>query len=168
VSHTCLIRFAPQTCIERYNDPRWQRPRGMYDPGSLKMLPSQSSIPLVIDHDVNRVVGSVRSFSRMDDVDGPWYVAHATVDRCPAWLRNRDTKASFEHKNLFVNEDVFGCKVVRDAIVTEVSILSPDRRPKEPGARVIGLWEQEAPRPDAAREVIYGNGQLIRRYSQTP
>jgi hypothetical protein len=101
----------------------------MYDPGSLKMLPSQSSIPLVIDHDVNRVVGSVRSFSRMVDVDGPWYVAHATVDRCPAWLRNRDTKASFEHKNLFVNEDVFGCKVVRDAIVTEVSILSPDRRP---------------------------------------
>jgi hypothetical protein len=43
-----------------------------------------------------------------------------------------------------VNDDVFGCEVVRDAFVTEISILSPDRRPKEPLARVVGLWKEEA------------------------
>jgi hypothetical protein len=143
MSHTALIRFAPQTCIERYNDPRWQRPRTVYDPGSLKMPPGRTSVPLIVNHDDDRVVGSVRAFSRMEDVGDPWTVAHATIDRCPSWLRKDDTKASFGYKVLFENPDVFGCEVVRDAFVTEVSLLSPDRKPKEPLARVVGLWEAE-------------------------
>jgi hypothetical protein len=144
MSHTCLIRFAPIACLERYNDPKWQGSRTMYDPGSLKMPPGKTSVPLWVDHDEEQVVGTVTGFSRFEDVDGPWFLAHATIDRHPAWLRSRETRASFGYKSLQTNPNVYGCEVVRGAIVTEVSILSPARMPAEPLARVCGLWEEEA------------------------
>ena len=102
------------------------------------MLPGKTTVPLIVNHDDDRVVGSVRSFSQMDDTDGPWLVAPRRSTGAPEWLRKRETKASFAYCTIFVNEDVLGCEVVRDAWVTEVSLLSPDRRPREPGRASSG------------------------------
>ena len=144
MSHTALIRFAPLVTVDRINDPKWRRPgRTLYDHGALTMLPGRTSVPLIVDHDEKRVVGSVRSFSRQDDTDGPWLVAHATVDRCPAWLRKYDTKASFEYIGARQTQD-FGCEITRHGWVTEVSLLSPGAIPAEPLAKVVGLWSTEA------------------------
>ena len=51
MTYTSLIRFAPLTTLQRVNDERWAAPRTLYDSGSLKFLPGQETVPLLVNHD---------------------------------------------------------------------------------------------------------------------
>jgi hypothetical protein len=78
----------------------------------------------------------------------------------PSWLK-RDTPASFEYRALRRSE-FRGFRRVDQGLVSEVSILSPGVRPKEPAAKVLTL------RPsNTAGEVIRG-GRFIHRYFESP
>ena len=164
MSFTSLIRFAPLTTLERLNDPTWVRPgRTMYDHDSLTFFPNRTSVPLLVNHDETRVIGVVRELTRFEDTDGPWLAALATVTDRPAWLK-RGTRASFGYRGGRTSS--FDGDVLRQGWVTEVSVLTADHEPLEPGARVLTLRENANPiRPvaPAGATVIAGNGQLLRR-----
>jgi hypothetical protein len=113
-----------------------------------------------LNHDDDRVIGSIYSVLAYEDTDGPWLAAMATIDEPPEWLRKNDTKASFCFKPL-TRSQAFGCEIVRHGILDEVSVLSPDRRPQEPLARVVSLREAE-PGLNPGDQVFYG-GQVLRR-----
>jgi hypothetical protein len=95
MTYEALLKVAPILTLERYNDPRWNRPgRSMYEPGSLRFAPAVSSVPLLVDHRDDREVGVVHELFRAEWVDGPWVCARATVSDPPAWLKKYDTKVS--------------------------------------------------------------------------
>lgn len=170
MSHTALIKFAPVYTAERYKNPEWERPgRDFYWPGSLKLIPDVET-PLLVNHDESRQVGVVRSLSEFDDTDGRWISAHVTVTDPPCWLDKR-TAASFGRITVHAPPMGEDAHRVTRALVKEVSILSPDRRPREPLARVLWIGKPESPAAvpatsdrSVAGEVIYGDGTLVRRY----
>jgi hypothetical protein len=160
-----LIKFAPVVTLKRVNHETWQDPnRTLYWSGSLELATRE--IPLLIDHDWERQVGTVDALFEMPYGDGPWYTAHAAITEPPAWLTQRDTKASFARLNrdsLWVGR----CERVRHAHVTEVSILSPDTRPCEPLAEVTSLRRrQPEPTREPEGEIIWG-GPMVRRDFKT-
>jgi hypothetical protein len=60
VSHSALIKFAPLHTLERHNAPRWNRPdRYLFEAGSLQFAPGISEVPLLINHDDARRIGTV-------------------------------------------------------------------------------------------------------------
>jgi hypothetical protein len=66
---TGLVRFAPVATAERVNDPKYQGTgRTLYN--RLELLPGQATAPLVVNHDLEREIGVVRSLMRFDDVGG--------------------------------------------------------------------------------------------------
>ena len=67
----------------------------LYDRGSLSFKPPATGIPLVIDHDTGQAIGCVRSISELEELDGRWYVAHATLTSKPGWFQP-GTGARFE------------------------------------------------------------------------
>ena len=125
--------------------------------------------PLVVDHNYDREIGRVHSLFQVDWMDGPWICARATLTAPPVWPK-RGTGASFESISLQRNDwDIHGVKadVIAHAIVKEVSALST-KRPAEPRAEVLTCYRTEpvpgSPELQPGDQVIYGNGQLIRRY----
>ena len=164
------IMFAPLHTLERHNDPAWNREgRSLYEQKAFRFRPGVTEISLLVDHDRERQVGTVDLVHRMEWTDGPWMVARATVTDPPGWLRTNDTKASFAF-NALARGTFTTCEHVMEALINEVSILSPGKQPAEPLARVLSL---RAVKPAVARagtegEVIYGNGQVIRRYFKPP
>jgi hypothetical protein len=159
------IMFAPLHTLERHNDPTWNHPgRTLYEGRGLGFKPSVSKIPLLVDHDDERRVGTVHAIHRMEWTDGPWMVAYATVHDPPRWLRRYDTKASFGFSAMW-RGTFTECEHIMAALVNEVSILSPGTLPAEPLARVLSLRpirRSDATTPGPAGEVIYG-GPIIRR-----
>jgi hypothetical protein len=77
--------------------------------------------------------------------------AHVEFHERPEWLRARETPVSFACKSL-LQSDAHGCDIIRDGWLTEVSVLSPDRTPAEPLAKVVYLRpaEETAARSEAA------------------
>jgi hypothetical protein len=157
VTYTAVIKFAPLTTLERVNDPRWSGARAMYDAGGLRLLPGHDSAPLLANHD--RAIGTVDRLMLFEDVDGPWLTAITTVADRPAWLK-RGARASFAFKAAHTNPDFFGCTVVHRGLLTEVSVLSPDREAVESAACVLSLRPAEQPAEE--KKVFYG-GLVIRR-----
>jgi hypothetical protein len=169
VSHTALIRFA-----RIYNSDLVAGPvrysGTVYGRDGLRWLPKETDVPLVVDHDMGREIGRVMSLHALQWVDGRWWTAHVTVTDRPPWLK-RGTGASFEYKALD-KMDINGWSYVRNAIVCEVTVTSPDCEPRDPGARVLTLHPAETvrsskPSPTATSdraggEVFYG-GPVIRR-----
>lgn len=137
MSYTALIKFAPIYTFERHNDPNWNRAgRFLFEAGALKFAPAVTAVPLLVDHDSERRIGTVFELVRVEWLDGPWLCARATVDHAPAWLRTR-TKASFG----FVphNTRTYANDLIAGALVREVTVLSPGRKPAEPCAEVLLL-----------------------------
>ena len=131
VSFTSLIRFAPIVTLDRLNDPNWARPgRTAYDHGSLTFFPGKASVPLLVNHDAERPIGVVRELTRVEATDGPWIAALAIVIDRPAWLRP-GTRASFGYRGGRTSS--FDGDVLRQGWVTEVSVLSAEHEPLEPG-----------------------------------
>jgi hypothetical protein len=97
MSVAACIQFAPIFTAERMAE--GARATDLYQRGSLRFLPSQSSVPLLVDHDKDREVGVVHELVEWENTDGPWFVARATVTEAPEWLE-RGSRASFGYANL--------------------------------------------------------------------
>jgi hypothetical protein len=169
MSTTALIKFAPVVTLKRVeHDPTWQDPdRTLYWSGSLELHPGYREIPVIVDHDFERQVGTVDSLVEMPFADGPWVCAFATITDPPAWLEQR-TKASFARLN-YESTWVGRCERVARAHVTEISVLSPGTLPAEPLAEVTSLRRtQPQPAPAAASSVApatagnWGPGAVVR------
>jgi hypothetical protein len=165
VSKSALVMIAPVFTCERFNDPAWARPgRTMYAPGSLKLLPNKTSVPLLVDHDEEREIGVVHRFGMIDWNDGPWIYASATVDDPPSWLERR-APASFCHHPYDRREVTIrdrSAEVVYATFVDEVSVLSRANTPAEPRAHA---WVFDEPTKPSPVEVIHHppGGVLVRR-----
>jgi hypothetical protein len=165
MSWKATLKFAPLLTLDRINDPAWQKPdRHMYDGmRALTFRHKHTSAPLIVDHDGNHEIGTVTDLWRLEWVDGPWIAASATLHQPEPWLK-RGAKVSFESRPYGRRSawwDGPEDTVITRAFLDEVSVLIA-QTPCEPLAEVISVREE----PD--EQVIYGNGQLVRRYYQTP
>jgi len=115
-----------------------------YWSGSLELLPTKESRPLVVDHRKDRQVGVVNELSTIDWIDGPWICARVTVTDPPAWFK-KGTKASFGHYDVHtVPIESVDAKRGTSAFVSEGSALSPGVEPAEPLAEVLWI-DKESP-----------------------
>lgn len=163
---TAVIKFAPVVTLKRVNDPTWQDPeRTLYWSGSLELHPDGRTVPLLVDHDFERQVGTVDGLFEMPFGDGPWVCANVTITDPPTWLKQQRTKASFARLNresMWVGR----CERVERADITEVSILSPATLPGEPLAEVTLLRTDPKQEREREGEIIWG-GPTVRRYYPT-
>jgi hypothetical protein len=166
-----MLAFAPITTLERINDPTWNRPgRQLFDPGALTLTPGHTTADVLVDHDHTRVIGTVHTLTRVEDIDGPWLCGIATIHDRPDWLK-RDTPVSVGYKPAGTSHDLFGrgIEVVRRGLLTELSVLPPwSSGPAEPRAKVLTLHPTETAREPkvirrARREPDYELDELRRR-----
>jgi hypothetical protein len=160
VSKVALIRFglAATPAVLLGNA---RRNRTVYD--SLRMLGEEA--PVFVDHE-DRQIGVVRDVFRMDDTPlrASWWTARVEIDDAPEWL-STNTPASVGFAALHRGTPINGWDdLVRSALVTEVSVLSPGVRPAEPLAKVVFLREH-ATEPEG--EVFYGGPRLTRYFETT-
>jgi hypothetical protein len=100
------------------------------------------SVPLLIDHDEGRRIGTVESLDEFEDTDGRWITARWELyPDAPEWIR-RGTGASWAYKAARRSSYVEG--YVYGAFVTEVTLVQ-EQVPLEPRARVALLYEPEPP-----------------------
>jgi hypothetical protein len=159
-----------------HDDPRLVRELMVLRRDALHQVKLFEPIPVVVDHDMERKVGTVRPINVFDDVvQGAlvalWYFAHCDITDPPGWLE-RGGGVSWCHNKLSTWEPT-GVKttVLASALVHEISILTPATEPAEPLACVSWVGEIEPKTPAmvptsdraVAGEVIYGTGELIRR-----
>ena len=129
----------------------------MYDASGLRLIPGRTANVLV-NHDADQVIGTVDSLMRIEDTNGPWLAAVATLDRCPEWLNTRYTRASFA---LLAGRTshTLGREIVRGGYIDEVSLLTADREPVEPSARLLTLH----PKEDRSRRPAAPVAPVVRR-----
>jgi hypothetical protein len=143
-----MIRFAPiapADALRQLNEGSLDLERQWYKRDAFKFLPAEASVPLVVDHNVDKRVGTVRSLFPHPDTDGEWVAALCDVTDPPDWLR-RNTPASFKFITL-LRHDFHGWNTVARAIVREVSVLSPGVEPADPGAKVLTFHREEPKSP---------------------
>ena len=132
-----MIRFAPVYRGDLVLDPVLRREgRTLYGAGAFVTIPDKE-IPLLVDHDPDRQIGTVRELFKYENVDGRWHAALVDITDPPPWLARR-TPVSFSFIALS-RSHLDGCKTVTRALVREVSIVSSALQPLEPGARVLTL-----------------------------
>ena len=84
MTYTALIAFAPITTPERVNGEAFKRPgRQLYDAGALTFMPGQTTAPVLVGHDHDRVIGTVDTLVRHEQIDGPWLCAIAKSTTAP-------------------------------------------------------------------------------------
>ena len=136
MSVSALLRFTPAFTPRVLDEPRLVRAmmveRGA---GVLTKVRLDEPTPVVIDHDLDRQVGTVRWIAVWDDVvDGtlvaPWYFASCDITDPPGWLK-RGGSVFWSHKHLHSME-IAGTTMLRKALIVEISILSPSTEPAEP------------------------------------
>jgi hypothetical protein len=169
MSLSAVVRFAPVLETDQLLDPDTVKPdQTMYRRGSLWLLPPLSpdppGVPLLVDHKWGQRVGTVHEI-RSDwstGSDGVWWAARATVDTPPAWLRARETRASFAF-TMLQRQQIGNWELIHDAVVCEVSLPSPSRRPRNSRARVELLYDPDSnPGPGAGAQVSRVPGTLKR------
>ena len=173
MSREVIVKFAPIASTERLGNPIWERAgRTLFWPGALKFLPTQSEIPLVVDHSMERQVGVVTHLFQLDWTDGgPWICARAQVDNPPGWLKPHETKASFGRWDIH-STPVGESHRVHSAWIREVSLLVATE-PAEPLACVLSvrptkerIVRASRPAPTPVGEVIHTpHDAVIRRPS---
>jgi len=143
----------------------------------LQFLPGRTSVPLVVNHDLAKRVGTVHELVRLDLSDGWWVVARGTVDAPPEWLR-RDTGASFCSRKLRAYE-INGWTHVSHALVDEVTTVGPGFRAVDPYAKVMFLDRVDEASPEVTRRatraapttggqvIHHPPGAMLRRYFET-
>jgi hypothetical protein len=112
---------------------------------TLIQLPGKD-IPVWVNHDEERVIGRVRELSRIDEPTlGWWHAAMVELHDPPEWA-NSKTPVSLSTKPLHMSESTaYGRELAHSALVVELSLLSPSKRPAEPGARMLSLREVADP-----------------------
>ena len=144
MTHTVCVKLAPILTAERWDDPKWMRPdRTFYWPGSLKLIPRQPT-PIVRDHNMDDVIGTVTELLTMPFTDGEWIVARGVIDDPPSWLRQYRTKASVGYWNVHSTPHINGSTRITSALVQEVSLLR-DLTPAEPAPRSSSYQRSTAP-----------------------
>jgi hypothetical protein len=163
-----ILRFAAAWDTRFVDDPTLRREL-MVDRGALIPTNRDNSVPVVVDHDMNRQIGVVRGIHVYPAVlpggkVSDWYHASVELNDVPGWLR-RDGSVSWGHRCLHEME-LAGVNLLKRALIDEISVLTPARQPKEPLARVCWVGEPSAARTSSDRptdgEVFHGGG-LIRR-----
>ena len=118
----------------------------MVQRGAFTTMRSDGEIPIVVDHDMGRVVGRVTHL-RTDEYVGPgkvdWWAAHADISDPPSWLKKQGG-VSWDCLPLS-EQDVNGTRRVLKGILREISILSPSLKPAEPLAQVTWIGQPETP-----------------------
>ena len=168
-----VVKFAPLLSVERVNDPAWQdAERTMVTQSTFRLPHKKECVPLLADHNPDVELGTVKDWFRLKWIDGEWLAATATLNAPPPPFLQRGARASYGYKALHSRAPVIGGpegQVLSSAILTETTVCAL-QVPLEPLAEVLTVSERK-PEPLADRhqpepegEVIYGNGQLIRRY----
>lgn len=90
MSVSAILRFAPVFDPRILDDPSLPRDV-MVQRGAFTTMKSDGEIPVVVDHDMNRVVGRVTHL-RTDEYGGlgnvDWWAAHVDITDPPGWLRS--------------------------------------------------------------------------------
>jgi hypothetical protein len=85
----------------------------------------------------------------------------------PAWLRT-GSGVSISRSAYSRRDPGAGWGLIRKALLSEVSILSPGVEPAFPGAQVVWIGDPQPPASKtdrtAADEILYGDGTTITRY----
>lgn len=178
---SAILRFAPVWTSKALDEPRLVREL-MVDRQALHPVRLSEPIPVVVDHDMDRQVGTVRELAVRDEVMSgspvylaPWWFAHVEISDPPSWLK-RGGAVSWCRNSLWEWEPTdVETTVLRQGLIREVSILSPSVEPAEPLARVMWVSDERSPavvrasdRP-AAGVVYYGDrGKTLRREFKTP
>ena len=127
-----------------------------YQRGALKLMPGA---PVLVDHDDDRPIGFARELCEFPDTDGEWLAALTTITAPPGWLK-RGTAASIGYASLY-RQPLGDAERVLRGLATEVSVLSPGRRPAQPRAQVA-LFRRSTDEAAPGGQVFYG-GEMIRR-----
>jgi hypothetical protein len=152
-----LIKLAP--LYDRTKARTATRDRILYEPRSLRL---RSDTPVVVNHDTDRVVGHVRELVEQDD----WVWARCVITDPPEWLEAHRTAASFRFIP-FQRQRYKNLDRVLDALVCEVSVLSPSFQPAEAGAKVSLLYEPK-PKPRPLSRGEREMAELRRRLAASP
>jgi excisionase family DNA binding protein len=133
------------------------RGRTRYQRGSMKFYPSRPTVPLVVDHDPHRQIGTVEEIVELDDINGPWLAARCVLDDpVPTWLR-KGAGASWSYRPLRKRQLGDGEHVLY-ALLEEVTVTQR-QEPREPAAQVVLLYD---PKPlFAARGTLVRNCGVI-------
>jgi hypothetical protein len=112
--------------------------RYYYTLGGLELLPHGKS-KVLINHDTDGAsIGRVDELHRWSDGDGEWLAARCLLDDDPPdWVR-QGTAASIALIDTLTRPLGAGTRFGA-GFVTEVSLISPTERPREPMARVVLL-----------------------------
>ncbi|HUP50872.1 MAG TPA: hypothetical protein VM198_00245 [Longimicrobiales bacterium] len=176
MTQRALLRFVAVYTPAMLDDPKLAREE-MVQRGALETIRDEP-IPVLVDHDPDRRVGTVRELYIAPDVVAglvqEWYFASVELDAPPGWLK-RNGGVSWACRSLQA-QDVRGSTRLLRGLIDEVSVLSPSVRRAEGRAAVAWVGEREvssaagpsADRSAAGEEVIYHEPVLVRRYYSTP
>lgn len=149
MSHTALIRLGlADTGDGIYSDLRREHRGGdggeLY--GNMQFAPDREP-PLLVDHVKDaKPIGRVKSLLRTWETPfggTQWLTAFCEITDPPCWLE-KGTPASISYAALH-RQELEGWMITRKGLVTEVSVLSPGKRPAEPLAQVVSFSPVERP-----------------------
>lgn len=175
MSRTALLRFAPGFTPLLVDDPKLVR-EYMVERGAIQPPSLSKPIPVLVNHDESRQIGTVRTLAIYDEVlsgsrVAPYYVAHVNITGPTAMQRGDGVSWGFR---ILREMELAGTKLIRSALIEEVSVLTPPMKPAEVFARVAWVGELEKPKPKlapatssdraAGGEVVYGDGRTITRH----
>jgi hypothetical protein len=161
---SALLRFAPAYDSRIVTDPKFARTL-MVQRGALEQINRDQPIPVLVDHDMSRQVGTVREIFVAPDITyggvvQDWYFASVEIAEPPGWLKFNGG-VSWSHVPLRT-QDVNGSTRLLRGIISEVSVLSPSVKPAEGFACVAWVGEKE--RASSREQVIvHEPGVLVRR-----
>ena len=147
---TALLRFAPVFTPRVVDDSKLVR-ECMVERGAIVPLSYSEPTPVVVNHDEDRQIGTVREFAIYDDVISgklcaPYYFAHVNITG-PTAMRRGDG-VSWGYHPLRTME-LAGTRLIRSALIREVSVLTPAVKPAEVFARVVWVGELEEAKASA-------------------
>ncbi len=138
---SALLRFVPAYDTRHFVDDPSGAPELVVSTDTKRSRRSSSSMPtpIVVDHDLDRVVGHVRNLYVAEDVDygtrvRKWWFASCEISDAPGWLK-RGGGVSWSWNPLHTRE-VGETTVVARCLLKEISLLTPSTRPAEPLAPV--------------------------------
>jgi hypothetical protein len=148
---TALLRFAPVFTPLMVDEPKLVR-EYMVERGAIVPMSLSEPTPVIVNHDEDRQIGTVRTFAIYDDVISgklcaPYYFAHVDITEPTAMRRGDGVSWGY---NPLRTMELAGTRLIRSALIREVSVLTPAVKPAEVFAKVVWVGELETPKPKAS------------------